>query len=269
MKTKIFSKTVLACGLIGLLPHTIFSQNNNSTDPNQPVHLKIIKNINGVETVIDTVIANGQIKTFEGSIGDDFESNLQLGRGMEIIIKNITDSSTVSSDSIVMKHLGKIDDLEIEKVIKDMGSNTHGKPMKKIMIINKDHVSTNNGNKEVSKTKMKIFIKKVEVQDPSANERKLFQKEQITTENSLNLTQINIFPNPSNGRFNLTFDLQDKGTTDVVIYDIAGKILYQEQLKDFRGSYQKEIDIAHGNKGIYFLKVIQGKKAFLKKIALQ
>ena len=133
MKTKIFSKTVLACGLIGLLPHTIFSQNNNSTDPNQPVHLKIIKNINGVETVIDTVIANGQIKTFEGSIGDDFESNLQLGRGMEIIIKNITDSSTVSSDSIVMKHLGKIDDLEIEKVIKDMGSNTHGKPMKKIM----------------------------------------------------------------------------------------------------------------------------------------
>lgn len=269
MKTTIFSKMVFACGLIAIAPCTIFSQNNNATDSKQPVHIKIIKNINGVETVIDTVIASDQVKTLDSGMGDDFETNLQLGKGMEIIIKNITDTIIDSSDSIVMKHLGKINDPEMAKVIKEMESNSNGKPMRKMVIINDDNEPTSNGNKKQSKSEVKIIIKKVDVQDPSASERKLFQKEQISSESNLNLKWINLFPNPSNGHFNLTFDLQEKGNTEVVIYDLAGKILYQEQLKDFNGSYHKEIDLTEGSKGVYFLKVLQGNKAILKKIVLQ
>ena len=80
---------------------------------------------------------------------------------------------------------------------------------------------------------------------------------------------MNFYPNPSNGKFNLSFNLPEKQDTEITILNVEGKVVYKEKLNQFSGNYDKEIDISKNAKGVYFVKVDQGKHAQVKKIILE
>ena len=91
----------------------------------------------------------------------------------------------------------------------------------------------------------------------------------ISLDNSLDLEEVNFFPNPSDGNFNLNFYSPNDGDLTVNIYDQNGKTVYKEMLADFAGEYQNRIDISDRADGTYFLQIIQNNKSFNKKILKQ
>ena len=91
----------------------------------------------------------------------------------------------------------------------------------------------------------------------------------ISIDNSLNLDEINFFPNPNQGLFNLNFMTKDQGDLTVNIYDQSGKTVYKEMLSEFEGEYNNQIDISNRSNGTYYLQIIQDGKTFNTKLIKQ
>jgi len=88
-------------------------------------------------------------------------------------------------------------------------------------------------------------------------------------ENNLKPTQLNYYPNPSHGKFSLSFHLDKKGEVTVKVMDILGKEVYQEKILDFDGIYDNQLDLTGNEKGIYVLQIIQNKKTLSRKILIE
>jgi hypothetical protein len=91
----------------------------------------------------------------------------------------------------------------------------------------------------------------------------------ILTPNTLKFQELNVFPNPSTGIFDLEFDLPDEGRTAVRIYNPNGQAIYFNNLGNFSGRFSDRIDIANSMKGTYFLELSQDDKRLVQKLILQ
>lgn len=88
----------------------------------------------------------------------------------------------------------------------------------------------------------------------------------LKTENDLEMSTINFFPNPSTGEFNLRFDLPNEGDLRVMVYNQNGGVVYNEEIDQFQGTYSNVLDLGIYSDGIYFLQVIQNGKTYSKKL---
>jgi len=84
---------------------------------------------------------------------------------------------------------------------------------------------------------------------------------------TLQLEAYTAFPNPTYGALNVAFEAPAVPTT-VVITDMSGKIVYQENLNQFDGQYAKELDLRNITPGVLFLTVQQSDKRWTEKIVL-
>lgn len=93
-------------------------------------------------------------------------------------------------------------------------------------------------------------------------------------------TGISIYPNPSNGRFNLSpgqpepvsgSQMLKQVQHDISIYNIRGEKVYTSTLSPFSngGAVGESIDISNQAKGIYFVKFYNGQTVLTKKIILE
>jgi hypothetical protein len=81
-------------------------------------------------------------------------------------------------------------------------------------------------------------------------------------------TEINLFPNPTDGKFSLQFNQIENGTC-VVIFDANGKQVLEDANLDVNKK-QFDYDLTQMAKGIYYVKVIEGENTlYLRKIVLQ
>jgi hypothetical protein len=85
---------------------------------------------------------------------------------------------------------------------------------------------------------------------------------------TLELQTISIFPNPTSGVLNLEFT-SDALPTTVKVFDISGKEIYNEELKDFDGSYKNEINLGQVSKGTLMVTITQNGKIYTEKITAQ
>jgi membrane-associated protease RseP (regulator of RpoE activity) len=85
----------------------------------------------------------------------------------------------------------------------------------------------------------------------------------------LAINKIEFAPNPSNGQFNLAFELPQNKSTRVMVFDQMGRKVYEELLNNFSGQYKNQIDISAQQNGVYFLIIAQGEKQFTRKIVKQ
>ena len=100
---------------------------------------------------------------------------------------------------------------------------------------------------------------------PSTN--KSFQNENHPL---LNPDNLSIYSNPTTGSFNVKFNLPDAGDVKIIITDLNGKEVYQENINNFSGAYDKTISLGDGAaKGTYFVKVTQGGYSSTKTVVLQ
>jgi len=90
----------------------------------------------------------------------------------------------------------------------------------------------------------------------------------LTSDRSLDLEDLNFYPNPNDGAFTVRFS-GEKRPTEIRIVDMMGQEVYRENLGDFEGMYNKEIDLSGSNQGIYIMQIRQGDRAMNKKIVIE
>ncbi len=129
-------------------------------------------------------------------------------------------------------------------------------------------MKTKDGDKTTVIT-TKCIIKSLNEKDKKSLEKAGVDLAPESNDNKLEMDKLSFHPNPSDGKFTLKFNTEQKGDTDIRIYDINGKEVYNERVRNFDGKYEKEIDISENGSGTYFLKVSQGEKMMTRKIILE
>lgn len=84
----------------------------------------------------------------------------------------------------------------------------------------------------------------------------------------LSLDNFTVFPNPSSGKFRVQFEAEDKPLT-VSIFDGSGREIFRDNMSDFNGFYNKEIDLTNLAKGTLVLSIAQEGKRYSDVIILQ
>ena len=132
------------------------------------------------------------------------------------------------------------------------------------------HYEFNDNNTEPARKKI-VIIKKSDSKNSSINEETQAKKEVDKSEksNRLSLTNLKIFPNPGSGQFEISFNLPDKGDTEISITDPHGKNVYKELLASFSGNYQQSFDISDKGKGVYLLTITQNNKSASEKLIVK
>ena len=83
--------------------------------------------------------------------------------------------------------------------------------------------------------------------------------------------QIRVFPNPSDGRFQLTIDHQGEEKVMAKVFDITGKLVknISEDLVREDTSVTAQVNLDSPKSGIYFLRIEIGKKVLTKKFIVR
>ena len=83
----------------------------------------------------------------------------------------------------------------------------------------------------------------------------------------LKFKKLNISPNPSNGLFNLVFDIDDKSPADITFYSINGHVL--KTLKKVKIPFIQSIDLSEYKGQTILINIMQKDKVHTEKIILQ
>ncbi len=216
----------------------------------------ITENIRGAELSADAIANTG---------GDNVEIITEEIRGTELPTK-------------VFIHKFKDDDSENVAIIET--EITSGDDEEDI-IINSNGNDNENHNRSVKfiikqvnedgdPSKVKVMIRKyvtdeVKVTEPKEPADSKLQEMPA----ALNLTTLNLAPNPNKGQFTLSFSLNETGNTSISIVDIAGREVYSESLSNFTGEYNKSLDLSSKARGEYLLKITQNGKTATANIVLE
>ncbi|SNR17329.1 reprolysin-like metallopeptidase [Tenacibaculum jejuense] len=81
-----------------------------------------------------------------------------------------------------------------------------------------------------------------------------------------NFNNFNLFPNPSNGRFNVSFKVLDTEEVKLRVFDFSGRLVENLVYKNVSSNFSSELNLKKLNSGIYLLQVENGSKQTTKKI---
>ncbi|MDC0249705.1 T9SS type A sorting domain-containing protein, partial [Flavobacteriales bacterium] len=95
------------------------------------------------------------------------------------------------------------------------------------------------------------------------------QPSSVRLEGSTAIDNLTIYPNPSRDIFNITFTSEYIQTLEVRIINVVGEVVYTEDLEEFVGEYNKQINLATYPKGAYFLEITTNNGVINKKLMLQ
>ncbi len=289
-------ETHLARGLVILAGLLIVAAATAQSKAPSTVRIKKTETINGVKTVTDTtytlgdasyIVLNdgtihinglpghageGSIKTIILNDKDNGKTILiedldQLDEQIGMEVRKALKEADVDLAGKDLDQLGEQIDLEVKKALKEAGVDATILKDEKLIIINGNEGGKTAGGKHTVVTK--TVIRRVDIKDADEKELKGLGQNSSQKDRKLNLTHLNFYPNPNTGKFNLSFQLPEKGDADITILNTEGKVIYTEKLPAFSGNYDKEIDISKQPKGIYFVKVEQGKHSQVKKIVLE
>lgn len=236
------------------------AQQNKTTKATDEVtiRMKKVEIINGVEKTTDTTY------TVKGPMTLDVINNLSQepadpnsGKKQKkvVIITDEVHGNNVSD----LKGKEALDE-QIERAIKI--AHEEGKKTEKIMLVDQDIKKLKDGDEKMTRV---VIIKTVKIIEPTEADLNLLGK----PSNKLSVADINFYPNPSSGKFNLSFKTEGKGDAEVSVMDIQGRVIYTERVQNDSGIYSKQIDLSQNPKGIYFLKIRQGNSEELKKLVLE
>ena len=89
----------------------------------------------------------------------------------------------------------------------------------------------------------------------------------LTNLGRLELENFSASPNPTRDMVNIKFSGASVPTS-VSFYDLTGKVLFQQNINDFKGEYSQRFDLNEYAKGVVVVKVQQGDKVFSKQIVV-
>lgn len=270
MKKKLLFAALISTSIA--TAQTVGTSPAESNKKQSTVRIKKVKNVNGVETITDTTYFTSD------------PSAIKLDDEIDVkVIKMGSDNSDVKMDKMVIvssdgeMREGDADvkilnggegmEEEIAKAMKEAGLDPNQKGVKKMVIVNEDVETGKQGKTEKKVTK--IVMIKMNITDATTEDKQRLTTQIGNADNQLETENIAMYPNPSDGKFNLNFNLKNKGDAEITVFNMEGKKVFNEKLPNFVGEYNKPIDISSNNKGVYFLKIEQGKHAQVKKIVME
>ncbi|MGY8987203.1 MAG: T9SS type A sorting domain-containing protein, partial [Flavobacteriales bacterium] len=91
----------------------------------------------------------------------------------------------------------------------------------------------------------------------------------IITGNNKLADNLNIYPNPTRGLFNISFVSEEVNNFEIMLVDAFGKVIMKENKQQFIGEYTKQVDLSTYSKGIYMVKIRTNDSFVSKRILVQ
>ena len=66
---------------------------------------------------------------------------------------------------------------------------------------------------------------------------------------------LNVYPNPTDGVFNISFISEEIDDFEITVVDAFGKLVSKEEIQNFVGEYTKQVDLSAYSKGIYMVQI--------------
>ncbi|CAL2077369.1 zinc-dependent metalloprotease [Tenacibaculum sp. 190524A05c] len=82
-------------------------------------------------------------------------------------------------------------------------------------------------------------------------------------------TNFNLYPNPSNGNFKITFDVLNTENVIIKLFDIRGRLVETSEFKNTSNTFSEELNFENINSGLYLLQVYNGGEKITKKLAIK
>jgi len=89
-----------------------------------------------------------------------------------------------------------------------------------------------------------------------------FNNSSLSIDDNITLFKPVVYPNPSNGRFNITFNTNEN--VEIKIFDITGKKIFYKEITNT--SYA--LDLTKMEKGVYFMELFDQKNKVIKKLII-
>jgi hypothetical protein len=83
------------------------------------------------------------------------------------------------------------------------------------------------------------------------------------------ISMLNTYPNPTNGEFEIFFEVANKHNIELEIMNATGQVLITEKYENFSGQYQKQFDFSQNPKGVYFIKLLADGLPLNQRIVVQ
>ena len=80
---------------------------------------------------------------------------------------------------------------------------------------------------------------------------------------------LSVFPNPTDGMLNIQFTMNEIQSVRIEILSMKGETVYSQNLGNFKGSFDKQVDLSSLAKGIYILRLTSDRGTTNEKIVLK
>ncbi len=111
-------------------------------------------------------------------------------------------------------------------------------------------------------------MEKAEKSEEGSSEEDIIIDEPIEIASpALQLNDFRAFPNPTSGQVNISFKGEAVPTT-ISVVDVTGREIFRQELTDFDGSYNQQINVGDAPNGTLLLNVQQGEQVYTQKIIL-
>ncbi len=80
---------------------------------------------------------------------------------------------------------------------------------------------------------------------------------------------LSIYPNPTTGLLNISFDAEKQGEMNVKLISVNGQVIFNKEISAVTGQYNYSFDISDRAKGVYLLSIISNNEKIDRKIVLK
>lgn len=80
--------------------------------------------------------------------------------------------------------------------------------------------------------------------------------------------QLGVFPNPNDGQFTVSFNVEKADDFNVQVTNALGESVYSEKLTSFSGAYERKLDLTHLSKGVYMLTISNSDNKAVKRVVV-
>ncbi|MEO5675168.1 MAG: T9SS type A sorting domain-containing protein, partial [Chitinophagales bacterium] len=86
---------------------------------------------------------------------------------------------------------------------------------------------------------------------------------------SVEITGVQIYPNPASQQFTYGFDADGAGTYSIAIENVLGQIIYSALQKSYSGNVKQQVDLGNVPEGMYLFHLIIDGKEYSKRLEVQ
>lgn len=80
---------------------------------------------------------------------------------------------------------------------------------------------------------------------------------------------VNVYPNPNNGQFNINFTMENAADIKISAYNLVGQQVFERTIENFSGAYTQEMDMSGLAKGVYTIHFETGTTKINRKVVVQ